>query len=115
MPTCGEHPRDGILGTRPRVVIAQAAEDAEGRAQAGQRLHHGLLRGRVPSDEVAGQRDQVRLQFVGDAHVLADLVLGHERADVNIGKLRDAETGEGLRAGCARRMRCRVVSRFSRP
>src|ERR1035437_1819925 len=86
--------RDGIFNPGPRIVIAQAAKYAERRRQAGKRLDDGLLGRRIPSDKIARQHGEIGLERVGDCHVFPDLVLRHERPDVNIGKLRDPEALE---------------------
>src|ERR1700722_851923 len=77
-------------------MIPQAAEDTEGCFEAGQRPDHRTLRGWIPGDKVAGQGHQVRLQRIGDSDILPDLRLGHERSDVDVGKLRDAEAVKRL-------------------
>ena len=51
----------------------------------------------VPGDEIAGEDDQVRLERIGDLHPLSDLAFGHERPDVDVGKLCDAESVKSLR------------------
>ena len=78
-------------------MIAQTAVDAERRAQAAQSVHDGLLGMGVEGDEVAGERDQVGSLRVGDGDVPADFLGRHEGADVNVGKLADAESLEGAR------------------
>ena len=86
-----------ILDARPGIVVAQTAVDAERRAQAAQSVYGGLLRIGVEGDEVAGEHDRLGSLRVGDGDVLADLPGGHERADVNVGELADAESLEGAR------------------
>lgn len=56
-----EEGSDRVLNAGPGVVVAQAAVDSERRAQSLEGLDHGLLRGGVESDEVAGEHHQVGL------------------------------------------------------
>src|SRR5258708_31507930 len=59
---CGsEQLCDRVLRSGINLMIAEAAENAEGRTQRCERLHHFALRPRVPSQEVACQRDQIWL------------------------------------------------------
>ncbi len=78
-------------------MIAQAAIDPERRAQAAKSVYDGALRSRVEGDKVAGEHDHVGLLRIGDSDIFADLIGGHEGADVNIRKLADAESFEGAR------------------
>ncbi len=92
----GEQPGDGFFRVRAPLVVPEAAENAVGRTKARERLDHFALRLGVPADEVPGQHDQVGFQLVGDRDATANLVRGHEGADVEIGKLGDAKALEGF-------------------
>ena len=78
------------------LVVAQAAEDAVGRTKAREHVDHFTLSAGIVGKEIAGQRDQVGFQSVGDRDATAKLVPGQEWADVDIGKLDDAKSLESL-------------------
>jgi hypothetical protein len=89
--------RDRLFGFRHVLVVAQAAEDTEWSLQRRHGLHYGRLRCGIVGEEVAGQRNQIAAQVVGDLNVLANFFGAHEGADVKIGKLDNAETFKSLR------------------
>src|SRR6266478_7199527 len=78
-------------------MVAEAAENAEWRLESRKRSYHRSLCCVIPGQEVAGQRHQVPLQLVRDSNVPANFLGAHEGADVEIGKLDNAETFERLR------------------
>src|SRR6516162_7227249 len=96
----GKELGERILRPRPCVMVAETPEDAERGAEPGQRVDYYALRGGAEGEKVAGEGDQVGLEGIGDAHELANLVLVHERADMNVGELYDAEAVERLRQAC---------------
>src|SRR2546428_4311524 len=77
-------------------MIAQAAENAKGCTQRRERLNHFALGARIPGEKVTGQHDKVGFQSIGNRGASANLVPGHEWADVQIGKLRDTDSLEGF-------------------
>lgn len=92
----GEQPGDGIFRSGERLVVSQAAEYAMGSTKVCERLDHFFLRRRVPSDEISSHNDQIGFQSISDRDAAANLVRGHERADVDIGKLGNAKALESL-------------------
>src|SRR5262249_5919966 len=86
---------NGVLDTRPHVVIAETAPDAIGRAETRKGFDNRLLRGGIEGDEVAGEDDQVGLGGVGDLDILADLRGRHVGADVDVRELADTKTLKG--------------------
>ena len=93
----GEERGDGSLGVRPELVIAQAAVNSEGCLQLRDHLHHRILSPGIPGDEVACDGDEVGVKLIGERDVSANFVGGHERTDVKVGKLRDAESLKAFR------------------
>ena len=47
------------------LVVTKAAKHALGSAEASESLHYFLLRGRIPAEVIAGQRDEVGFQVIG--------------------------------------------------
>jgi hypothetical protein len=73
-PRCIKKSRDGILCLCIDFMVAEAAENAEWRTEARERLYHRSLCCRIVGNIVAGQRHQVGFQAIGDGNATANLV-----------------------------------------
>src|SRR5229473_388840 len=88
--------RNRLFGFGHVLVVAQAAENSVGRTETREDVNYFPLSPGIIGKEIAGQRDQVGFQPVGDRDATANLVPGHEWADVDIGELDDAKSLESL-------------------
>ncbi len=95
-PGRAQQPCKGILSAGINLMIAEAAENAEGRTQRREGLNHFALRTCIPGEKVTGQYDQVGFQSVGNGCTATNLLPSHEGADVQIGKLDDTESLKGF-------------------